>query len=97
MSVLTQKIANDLDVDYPVIPVYHSLPKVHKDIFPPPLRPIVAGIGSLGERLRFWIDSYLHLSISPGFIKLLVSIMDKDRWEEKFTWLSCDVTILYRP
>lgn len=51
MGAITKKNSEDLFVSHPVIPVFHSLPKIHKEVFPPPLRPIVAGIGSLSERL----------------------------------------------
>lgn len=49
MGVLTQKMADYIGVKYPIIPIYHSLPKIYKEYFPPPLRPIVAGIGTGGK------------------------------------------------
>lgn len=42
-GVLTS-LAEKLFVDCPLTPVFHSLPKIHKECFPPPLRPIGAGI-----------------------------------------------------
>lgn len=41
-----------------VIPIYHALP--HKGVFPLPMRPIVAGMGSMGERLSTWVDQLLQ-------------------------------------
>ncbi|XP_073522074.1 uncharacterized protein [Phyllobates terribilis] len=43
----------------------------HKNIFPPPLRPIVAGLGSMGERLGVWIDFYLQPLVQeiPSYIR----------------------------
>lgn len=49
-----------LTVNHPIVPIFHSFPKIHKGVFPPLLRPIVAGIGSIGERLSAWVDSYLQ-------------------------------------
>lgn len=58
-GVFTQALAENLYNDHLVIPIFHSLPKVHKNVFLPPLRPIVAGIGSLGENLGAWLDHML--------------------------------------
>lgn len=69
MGVLTVKSANKLFVT-PTIPLFHSPPKVHKDLFPPPMCPIVAGIGSMGESLGQWIDALLKPlvpSLPPWF------------------------------
>lgn len=63
MGAITQKLADKQFVIDPVVPIFHSLPKIHKYVFPPPVRPIVAGIGSLGERLGNWIDSHLHIAV----------------------------------
>lgn len=63
--------AEKLTVMHPVTPILHSLPKLHKGTFPPPLRPIVAGMGSMGERLSAWVDSHLQplIEITPSYIK----------------------------
>lgn len=89
-----------LYVNNPVVPILHSLPKVHKGVFPPPLRPIVAVIGSMGERLSAWVDAFLQLlvDLTPSFIqdtKHIVNILDGQKWEDSYWWLSCDVIILY--
>lgn len=44
---------------HPITPIFHHLPKVHKGTNPLTGRPIVAGIGSLNERLGEWVDSQL--------------------------------------
>lgn len=43
LGVLSEKQAKFIIVDNPRIPIYHSLPKIHKSIFPPPMRLIVLG------------------------------------------------------
>lgn len=59
LDVLTQKEFDSLNAQHPIISIYHGLPKIHKGGFPPPLRPIISGIGSLCERLSEWVDVYL--------------------------------------
>lgn len=77
--------------------VFHSLPKVHKGGFPPPLRPIVAGISSLNEHLCAWLDSYLQplMHFIPGFLrdtKQVLQALDKRMWIEGSVWITADVT-----
>ncbi|CAJ0966832.1 unnamed protein product [Ranitomeya imitator] len=48
IGALDKKLSEDLFVEHPIIPIFHSLPKIHKEVFPPTFRPIVAGIGSMG-------------------------------------------------
>lgn len=100
MGALTNTDAEKMFIQCPIIPIFHSLPKVHKGVFPPPLRPIVAGIGSLGERLSAWVDAHLQplISITPSFIKDtkdLVTILDGQSWDTNYCWVSCDVVALY--
>lgn len=51
MGVLNNKLVDFMFVEYPVVPLFHHLPKVHKADIPVKGHPIVAGIGSLLERL----------------------------------------------
>lgn len=51
IGVITAKQAKYLLVENPRLPVFHSLPKLHKLGFPPAMRPIVSGIDSLNENL----------------------------------------------
>lgn len=71
MGVLSKMESEKLYAAHPVVPVFHSFPKLHKFIFPPPMRPIVAGIGSMGERLGAWVDSFLQplVDIMPSYIR----------------------------
>lgn len=99
-GVLTTVEADRLFVENPIVPILHSLPKVHKEVFPPPLRPIIAGIGSMEERLSAWMNSFLQplVSLTPAFIKdtkHIVNIMDGQEWQNKYMWLACDVIGLY--
>lgn len=100
LGAISETDMEKLSIPYPITPIFHSLPKIHKGVFPPPLRPIVAGIGSMGERLSAWVDSHLQplVSITPSYIKdtkNLVSIMDGQTWASHYSWVSLDVAALY--
>lgn len=49
-----------LCLDYPLTPIFHGLPKVHKNVSPPPLHHIISGTGSLNERLYQLLDDCLQ-------------------------------------
>lgn len=53
------------------IAIFHSTPKVHKNIFPPPMRPIITGVGLMNELLGAWVDNYLQPLIQkiPGYLQ----------------------------
>lgn len=40
MSVLTRSLDDKLYIEFPITLIYHSLPKMHKSCFPPPLDPL---------------------------------------------------------
>lgn len=80
--------------------IYHSLPKIHKNTFPSPMRPIVAGIGSILEKRSTWVDHHLQPIVKdiPGFIqdtKHVITMLDKAKWSQEYCRLSCDVISLY--
>lgn len=60
LGVPTQKQTNVLNKEHACIPVFHSLPKMHKPGFPPAFCPIVTGINSLNENLCAWVDSLIQ-------------------------------------
>lgn len=85
---------------HPQMAIYHSFPKVHKGIFPPPLRPIVAGIGSQNERLCAWIDAHLQplVPLLPGYLKdtkEVLKAISGTAWNPDTMWISADVVSLY--
>lgn len=100
LGVLSQKESDSLKVKHPVTPVFHGLPKVHKNMFPPPLRPIIAGIGSLCEKLSQWVDIHLQPIVQsrPGFLrdsKQVLQYFENATWKESYSWMTLDVTSLY--
>uniref|UniRef100_A0A8C5WLI7 Reverse transcriptase domain-containing protein n=1 Tax=Leptobrachium leishanense TaxID=445787 RepID=A0A8C5WLI7_9ANUR len=58
--IISEKIAKFLCNKTPTIPVFYTLPKVHKGIFPPPGRPIVAGTDSIFQPLAIFVDKFLQ-------------------------------------
>lgn len=48
-----------LTTKHPICPAFYGLPKIHKTIVDPPLRPIVSGNGSLIEPMSQYIDSFI--------------------------------------
>ncbi|CAJ0939001.1 unnamed protein product [Ranitomeya imitator] len=99
-GAITQKIYDYLNIKHPVIPIYHAFPKIHKNVFPPPFRAIISGIGSLSENLGEWVDHFLQpLVINlPGYIKdtkAVIAALDGFLWSSHYTWVTCDVVGLY--
>lgn len=94
MGVLTSALADKLYVDYPMTPVFYTLPKIHKQCSPPPLMPTVAGV----ERLGSWIDHLLQPLIFhlPGFLqdsKDVVFLLEGMSWSQSYHVMS----LLYIP
>lgn len=65
--------------EHPITPIFHHLPKVHKGLNPLTGRPIVAGIGSLNEKLGEWVDSQLQpLTVElPGYLRDTKHLLSK--------------------
>lgn len=68
---VTNKEFEFLKVDYPITPVIYILPKIHKNLAKPPGRPIIAGMGSLIEKISVFVDSFLkpHVQSLPSFVQ----------------------------
>lgn len=73
-GVFDQNLAEKLLVPCPTVPTLHSLPKYHK------MRPIVSGIGALGELFGVSIDHHLQPLVSaiPGYLRETLGI--NSRW-----------------
>lgn len=68
---LSKKTVNLLVPKNPRTPTFYTLPKIHKNIKPPPGRPIVASYGSPTERISGYIDDQLQPFVKqlPSYIK----------------------------
>ena len=97
---ITDQIAKFLIKDYPRVPVFYILPKIHKPGFPPPGRPIVSGSNSILEPLAQYLNSFLlpavlksksYISDTPDLIKKIEHIqVDQDT-----CLITLDVNSLY--
>ncbi len=77
---ISQDEFNFLFQKYPVRPVLHTLPKIHKSIVEPvPGRPIVAGTQSLTEPISKYIDLHIKKSVFhlPSFVKDTTDFLNK--------------------
>lgn len=88
-GIFTPKDKESFIPEHPIMPVFHHLPKVHKGLNPRTGRPIVAGIGSLNERLGKWVDSQLQPLITslPGYLRdtnHLLGKLQNVQWEDGF-------------
>ncbi|XP_069609107.1 uncharacterized protein [Ranitomeya imitator] len=79
-GTLSKKEVDFLTTEFPVIPTFYLLPKVHKSLVDPPGRPIVSGINGLFEKPCIYVDFFLqplamklksHLRDSTHLIQLL--------------------------
>eukprot|EP00079_Xenopus_tropicalis_P037383 XP_017951154.1 PREDICTED: uncharacterized protein LOC108648090 [Xenopus tropicalis] len=59
-NIIDDKLVAFIKNDTPKSAIFHHLPKMHKKERPPAGRPIIAGIGSLGENLCEFIDHFLQ-------------------------------------
>lgn len=96
LGIITPSQADYILVDDPVIPIMHGLPKVHKGVIAPPMRPIISGICSLNENLCEWLDGILKPLVvkTLGYIQdtkdVLISFKNK-MWKLELLWVSYDV------
>ncbi|XP_053571570.1 uncharacterized protein LOC128661327 [Bombina bombina] len=92
-------VFSDMVMEYllpknPCVPIFHQLPKLHKDPIHPPGRPIVAGIGSLNERLSDLVDTYLQPIVVDlyGYLKDTTSFIEKIK---HVTWYIDDLVLVW--
>lgn len=83
MEALTLITPQFIFVDNPLVPVFHHLQKLHKNTVPVQVQPIVAGIGSLFERLGEWIESH-HSCINFLDITLTGDTQTCSVWSHTF-------------
>lgn len=85
----------------PIIPVFYTLPKIHKDLNNPPGRPIVSQIGSLLSPLSEYVDFFIKEKVQtlPAFLKDSTDFINKISGLSGLTddsyLLTLDVSSLY--
>lgn len=78
---ITKKEHAYLTNQHPVTPIIYSLPKIHKHLTEPPLRPVVSGRGSVTEPLSKYVDFFLK-----DFVKDLPAYLGDTK--DTLNWLS---------
>ncbi|CAJ0947471.1 unnamed protein product [Ranitomeya imitator] len=82
LGVSDSKLREFLINQHPVILVFYTLPKVHKDLWKPPGRPIVASTNSILSPLAItlekiltpWVSYISYLKDMPDFLKSIMNI-----------------------
>lgn len=72
LDYISKDLADFLVIDFPRIPTFYLLPKIHKPGFPTKDRPIVAAQRSLLENISKYVDSFLQ----PHVKKIKTYIQD---------------------
>lgn len=65
-SIIDKATWEFLNVTWPQIPTFCTLPKIHKNTTLPPVRPIISGINSITIRASILVDDFLK----PFVVKL---------------------------
>ncbi|CAJ0918260.1 unnamed protein product [Ranitomeya imitator] len=71
LGIIDQKLVEFLNNQHPVIPVFYTLPKVHKNLARPPGRPIVASTNSFLSPLAITTDKILSplVPLTQSYLK----------------------------
>jgi len=86
--------------DHPRCPVFYGLPKIHKRLDDPPLRPIVSSIGGLTEPLSQFVDFFLRQYVHglPSYLgdsTDVLNLIDNWKCESDDVLVLLDVQSLY--
>lgn len=70
-SIITNQLWEFIWNNFPRIPVFYELPKIHKDANNPPGRPIISGVGAISENASRLVDEFLKPFVRslPSFVK----------------------------
>ncbi|CAJ0934575.1 unnamed protein product [Ranitomeya imitator] len=101
LGIIDQKLVEFLNNQYPVIPVFYTLPKVHKNLARPPGRPIVASTNSLLSPLAITMDKILSplVPLIQSYLKdtthFLTSLRDVGVLPKGCTLVTMDVKAIF--
>ena len=76
---ISSKLYNYLYIKEPRVPSIYFLPKIHKDILPPPVRPILSANDCPTERISAFVDFFLKPLVKkiPSYIKDTADLINK--------------------
>lgn len=97
---ITVKEKYFLTVKHPICPVFYGLPKIHKSLIDPPLRPIVSSIGCLTEPPSQYLDFFLKKYVCevPSYLgdtSNILRLLETFECDSDFILVTCDVQSLY--
>ncbi|XP_062836681.1 uncharacterized protein LOC134298951 [Anolis carolinensis] len=100
MGFISSSTFKYLQNDFPRIPIFYILPKIHKGIIPPPGRPIISGSSSVLEPVAKYLDSFCQpfVPLCDSYIKdtkHFINIVENLNIEEDSILVTIDVTSLY--
>uniref|UniRef100_A0A8C5Q3U3 Reverse transcriptase domain-containing protein n=1 Tax=Leptobrachium leishanense TaxID=445787 RepID=A0A8C5Q3U3_9ANUR len=100
MGILNNKEYEYLTPEYPIMPIFYFLPKIHKNVEKPPGRPIISGIGSISSKISEYIDILLQPLVleTEAYLKdtiNLLQILGNVEWHDDYTLITSDVKSLY--
>ncbi|CAJ0950120.1 unnamed protein product [Ranitomeya imitator] len=99
-GIIDQKLADYLIVEYLIVPILYTLPKIHKDLCNPPRCPIVSGRRSLLNKVAILLDRILpkFAMIAPSYTRDtsdFIRSLEDVRVDESTFLVSFNVVSLY--
>ncbi|XP_043911517.1 uncharacterized protein LOC122788688 [Protopterus annectens] len=101
--VINEELYNFLKIDGVVTPIFKGLPKIHKSLNDPPLRPIVSGRKWVTENASIWLETTLRpfvdsmdniLTDTGSFLKALGEV-ERAPPEDLYLMVTLDVQSLF--
>lgn len=97
---ITEKEKLFLITKHPICPVFYGLPKIHKSVEDPPLRPIVSSMGCVTEPLSQYVDFFIkkYLPTLPSYLGDTTDVLktiDSFKCGENMILATLDVQSLY--
>ncbi|XP_043942723.1 regulator of G-protein signaling protein-like [Protopterus annectens] len=92
-----------LYIDKPTTPIFKALPKVHKSLTDPPLRPIVSGRGWVTENISIWLEVFLkpyvasmkHILVDTGHFLTLIGSIKQEELLGDYLMVTLDINNLF--
>uniref|UniRef100_A0A803JSK4 Reverse transcriptase domain-containing protein n=1 Tax=Xenopus tropicalis TaxID=8364 RepID=A0A803JSK4_XENTR len=99
-KVITTNESQYILMKYPKLPVFYTIPKIHKSLKDPPGRPIISGIESLTSNLSHFLDTKLQHYVRelPSYLRdstQILNLLEGVEWKDNMILATLDVRSLY--
>lgn len=76
-QIINKDTRDFLIITHPITPTFYALPKTHKHVQNPPVRPIVYDIKSITSQASVLVDEYLHpcMESHPTYLKNTIHLL----------------------